>query len=152
MTRLEVPFDPKPVFGKVRAPVRVTLNGGYTFRSTIAAMGGPCFIPLRRSNRESAGVKGGQKVTVTLTLDTQPRVVRAPAALMAALRAAGPEMVAAWKGMSYTHQREHAEAIEGAKKAETRDRRVAACVDAMRARANATKVKAKRAAARKPAR
>lgn len=34
-----VPFDPKAVFGKVRAPVNVTLNG-YTYRSTIALMGG----------------------------------------------------------------------------------------------------------------
>ena len=36
---IPVPFDPKPAFGKVRAPVKVTLNG-YTYRSTIASMGG----------------------------------------------------------------------------------------------------------------
>jgi hypothetical protein len=46
-------FDPKSIFGKVRAPVRVTLNG-HTYRSTIAAMGGPPCIPLRKSNREAA--------------------------------------------------------------------------------------------------
>jgi hypothetical protein len=51
-------FDPKTVFGRVRAPVRVTLNG-YTYRSTIAAMGGPPCIPLRKSNREAAGLEGG---------------------------------------------------------------------------------------------
>lgn len=33
-----VPFDPKAVFGKVRAPVLVQLNG-YTYRSTIAPDG-----------------------------------------------------------------------------------------------------------------
>ena len=33
---IPVTFDPAPVFGKVRAPVRVTLNG-YTYRSTIAS-------------------------------------------------------------------------------------------------------------------
>ena len=27
MCAVPVPFDPKPIFGKVRAPVRVTLNG-----------------------------------------------------------------------------------------------------------------------------
>jgi hypothetical protein len=43
-----VPFD--AVFGKVRTPVRVTLNG-YTYRSTIAARGGPPGIPLRRSHQ-----------------------------------------------------------------------------------------------------
>ena len=36
---IPVTFDPKVVFGKVRAPVKVTLNG-YTYRSTIAAMAG----------------------------------------------------------------------------------------------------------------
>ena len=56
---IPVPFDPRPIFGKVRAPVVVTLNG-YSYRSTIASMGdGPC-IPLRRSNREAAGLEGDE--------------------------------------------------------------------------------------------
>src|SRR6478736_5015326 len=54
MCAIPVPFDPTPVFGRVRAPVKVTLNG-YTYRSTIAAMGGIVGIPLRKSNREAAG-------------------------------------------------------------------------------------------------
>ncbi len=62
-------FDPKAVFGKVRAPVKVTLNG-YTYRSTIAAMGGPPCIPLRKSNREAAGLEGGETIEVRLDLDT----------------------------------------------------------------------------------
>ena len=45
MCSIPLTFDPKAVFGKVRAPVRVTLNG-YTFRSTIAAMGGPAVHPV----------------------------------------------------------------------------------------------------------
>ena len=105
MTALEVPFDPRPVFGKVRAPVRVTV-GRHTFRSTIAAMGGPCFVPLRRSNREAAGVAGGQRVRVTLTLDTEPRVVVVPTDLRSALARAGPAALAAWKAMAYTHHRD----------------------------------------------
>ena len=40
MCFIPLTFDPTKVFGKVRAPVKVTLNG-YTYRSTIAAMGGP---------------------------------------------------------------------------------------------------------------
>jgi hypothetical protein len=122
-----VPFDPKAVFGKVRAPVKVTVNG-YTFRSTIAAMGGPPCIPLRRSHREAAGLKGDETVEVRLELDTEPRVVEAPADLQKALRAT-PGAAASWKGLSYTHQREHVEAIEGAKAPETRARRVARAVE-----------------------
>ena len=48
MCFIPLTFDPKTVFGKVRAPVRVTLNG-YTYRSTIAAMGGPACVPLRKT-------------------------------------------------------------------------------------------------------
>jgi hypothetical protein len=122
MCFVPVPFDPKPVFGKARAPVRVTLNG-YTYRSTIASMGdGPC-VPLRRSHREAAGLEGGETLQVTLELDVQPREVALPADLAAAL-AASPEAREGWLALSYTHQREHVEAIEDAKRPETRFRRI----------------------------
>jgi len=121
-----VPFDPKPVFGKVRAPVVATVNG-YTFRTTIAAMGGPVCIGLRKSHREAAGLEGGETVAVTLVLDEAPRTVTVPADLARALKAT-PGALDAWTASSYTHQREHVEAIEGAKKPETRERRIAAAV------------------------
>ena len=125
-------FDPKSVFGKVRAPVKVTLNG-YTFRSTIAAMGGPACIPLRRSNREAAGLEGGETLKVTLVLDTEPREVEAPADLVKALRSTAGAWDR-WRELSYSHQREHVEAIEEAKKPETRARRVEAAVRMVSAR------------------
>jgi len=62
------PLDPKAVFGKVRAPVVVLLRG-HSYRSTIFAMGGVTGIPLRRSNREAAGLEGGESVSVLLELD-----------------------------------------------------------------------------------
>ena len=129
MCAIPVPFDPKEAFGKVRAPVRVTLNG-YTYRSTIAAMGGKFFIPLRASNRIAAGVEGGEKVEVTIELDTEKREVKAPADLVAALRAVPPAWER-WQKLSYSHQREHAEAVEEAKKPETRERRIANAVKAL---------------------
>jgi Bacteriocin-protection, YdeI or OmpD-Associated/Domain of unknown function (DUF1905) len=126
MCFIPVPLDPRPVFGKLRAPVRVTLNG-YTYRSTIASMGeGPC-VPLRRSNREAAGLEGGETLKVTLELDTQKREVKPPADLVQALKAAPPAWDR-WREMSYSHQREHVEAIDGAKQPETRRRRIAAAV------------------------
>jgi hypothetical protein len=130
---IELPFDPKPVFGKVRAPVKVTLNG-YTYRSTIAAMGGPPCIPLRRSNREAAGLQGNETLVVRLDLDTDAREVEPPADLVKALKAAPPAWDR-WRELSYTHQREHAEAVEDAKKPETRARRIENAVRAIAARA-----------------
>jgi hypothetical protein len=132
MCLIPVTFDPRPVFGKVRAPVKVTLNG-YTYRSTIASMGeGPC-IPLRRSNREAAGLEGGETLDVTLELDTDQREIKPPADLVKALKAAPPAWDR-WRELSYSHQREHVEAVEGAKKPETRARRIEGAVRMVGAR------------------
>jgi len=129
---IPVPFDPRPLFGKLRAPVKVTLNG-YTYRSTIASMGaGPC-LPLRRSNREAAGLEGGETLSVTLALDTEKREVKAPADLVRALKAT-PQALQRWRELSYSHQREYVEAIEEAKRPETRDRRIAGAVQMVAAR------------------
>ena len=132
MCYIPVPFDPKPVFGKTRAPVTVTVNG-YTYRSTIAPMGGVTCIPLRKSNREAAGLEGGEKVSVTLALDTAPREVEPPADLVKALKAAPPAWDR-WQELSFSHQREYAESVEGAKKPETRAKRIADAVRAVGAR------------------
>lgn len=122
-------FDPKAVFGKLRAPVKVTLNG-FTFRSTIAAMGGPPCVPLRRSNQEAAKLDGIETLDVRLDLDSEPRVVKPPADLVKALKAAS--LWDRWQDLSYSHQREHVEAIEEAKKPETRARRIERAVQMVR--------------------
>jgi hypothetical protein len=140
MTAIDVPFDPKPVFGKVRAPVIVKV-GKYAYRSTICIMAGKWWVPLRKSNREAAGVEAGQQVRVTLTLDEALRTVAPPADLRRALKAAG--MLKVWQAMSFTHQREYAESVAEAKKPETRRRRIEGCVAALLARESAVSSKAR---------
>jgi bacteriocin resistance YdeI/OmpD-like protein/uncharacterized protein DUF1905 len=127
-------FDPRDVFGKTRAPVKVTLNG-FTYRSTIAAMGGPPCIPLRKSNREAAGLEGGETLDVRLDLDTGKRVVKPPADFVKAMKASGSAWDR-WPTLSYSHKREHVDAIEGAKQAETRTRRIQKAIDQIRAMPN----------------
>lgn len=127
MCAIPVPFDPKAVFGKVRAPVKVTVNG-YTFRSTIARMRGQTVIPLRKSNREAAAVEGGDRVRVRIAADTDARVVEMPTDLAKALKARSV-LWKNWGELSYTSQRECVESILGAKKSETRERRIAKVVD-----------------------
>jgi hypothetical protein len=122
MCFIPIPFDPRPVFGKVRVPVKVTLRG-YTYRSTIASMGaGPC-LPLRRSHREAAGLDGTETLRVTLELDTSTRSVDPPSDLKRALQAVN--RWSRWQSLSYTRRREDVEAVEGAKRPETRARRIA---------------------------
>jgi len=132
MCFVPVPFDPKAAFGKVRAPVRVTLNG-YSYRSTIAAMGETVCIPLRRSHREAAGLQGGETLDVQIALDTQKRVITPPRDLITALKAAPPAWDR-WRELSFSHQREFVEAIADARKADTRERRITSAVKMIKAR------------------
>jgi hypothetical protein len=126
---IPVDFDPKTVFGKTRAPVKVTLNG-YTYRSTIASMGGVTCIPLRKSNREAAGVVGGERIAVTIELDAEPREVELPHDLAQALHS-NKQRMKKWQLLSYTIRREQVEAIENARKPVTRDRRLAATLHSL---------------------
>jgi hypothetical protein len=104
-----------------RPKVAVTLNG-YTYRSTVAVMGGQFMLPLAKAHREAAGVKPGQKVEITLELDTAPREVEIPKDFAAALKKAG--LRAAFDKLAFTHRKEHVRAIEEAKAADTRIRRI----------------------------
>lgn len=121
MCAIPVPFDPVPLFGKQRPPVKVTLNR-FTFRSTISKYGQDYWIPLRKSNREAAGLEGTETLAVTLELDEEKREVTPPEDFSKALKKA--KAWEAWNALSFTHQKEHVEALEQAKKPETRARRL----------------------------
>lgn len=127
MSAVELNLDPVAVFGRVRVPVRATV-GALTFRTTLCRMGGRVWVPLRTSNRAAAGVEIGQRLRVRLEEDTEERTVEVPADLGRALRSAG--VTDAFAGMSYSHRREWVVAIEGAKRLETRARRIESCVAA----------------------
>lgn len=118
--------------GGKRAPVVVTVNG-YSYRSTIMVMGGEAKLPLAQEHRAAAGVTGGQEVEVDLVLDTAPREVSVPEDLAAALGAAGVEETFA--KLSFTHRKEHVRAIEAAKTAETRARRIGKAVEMVQSKA-----------------
>jgi hypothetical protein len=118
---LALPFDAKQVFGRVRVPVRATVNG-HAFRSTLMRYGETDYLGLNREAREGAGVKAGQKITVELEVDDEPRVVEVPPELADAL-AGNQQAGDAFERLSYTHRREFAEWVAEAKRAETRTRR-----------------------------
>ena len=108
-----------------RPPVKVTLNG-YTYRNTIAVMGGRFMLGVAAEHRAAADVAAGQTLKVKLELDDEPRTVDVPADLAKALKAAGATK--AFDALSFTHRKEHVRAIEEAKKPETRERRIAKAV------------------------
>jgi hypothetical protein len=129
--RFPVPFDLREAFGRARPPVKVTI-GEYTWSTTPGVYGGMGYIGLNRSVRAASGVDAGDRVRVTMELDTEPRTVEPPEDLGAALEAE-PGAVARYEGLSFTHRREYAEWVEGAKRPETRAQRVAETVRRVRA-------------------
>ena len=60
--------------GARRFPVVASVNG-YTWRTSVARMGGEFLVGLNRQVREGAGVRAGDTVEVVLELDTAPREV-----------------------------------------------------------------------------
>ncbi len=126
-TWIEIPEDIVAALGAGKKPkVYVTVNG-YTYRSTVAVMGGMFLVGVSAEHRAGAGVAAGDTITVGLRLDTDPRVVEVPADLAAALDE-HTGLRAQFDRLSYSHQRQHVLAVEGAKAAETRARRIAGVV------------------------
>lgn len=128
---IEIPDEVVAELGGKRVPVVVTLDGGYSYRSTTAVMGGKNLVGLNAAHRAASGAAGGQVVEVTIVRDDAPREVEVPEALAAAL-AADPVATAAWDRLAYSHRKEHARAIDDAKSEETRARRVAKTVSMLR--------------------
>lgn len=110
-----------------RPPVRVTING-YSYRTTIAPMGGRYLLPVSAANRAGAGIAAGDEVEVGLEHDSAPREVSVPPDFAAALDGE-PEARRFFEGLSYSNKLRLVLAIEGAKAAETRQRRIATTVD-----------------------
>lgn len=116
--------------GGGRRPKVVATVGSHSWRTSIAAMGGRFWLGVSAANREAAGIAAGETHRVTVELDTAPRTVEVPEDLAEAIRAA-PGAAEAWAGLSFSAQRTHAEAVAGAKRPETRERRVASVVAAL---------------------
>ena len=73
-----IPDKVVDAFGQGKKPkVTVTINGGFSYPNTVAVMGGKYMIGISKERRKLAGVQPGEKIEVTLELDTAPRVSRA---------------------------------------------------------------------------
>ena len=130
-TGIEVPADAVAALGASRRPAVHATIAGYTYRSTVATMGGRFMLPISAVVREAAGVAAGDEVDVELVLDTAPREVTVPPDFAAAL---GREPAAQrfFDTLSFSNRQRIVLAIEGARTAETRERRIAKSVAMLR--------------------
>lgn len=130
-TGIRVPDEIVEALGSGKRPaVKVTING-FTYRSSIATVSGAYMVGVSADNRAGAGVAGGDEVDVDIELDTEPREVNVPADLAAALDTE-PKARATFDGLSYSNRSWHALSIAGAKTDETRQRRIAKSIEALR--------------------
>jgi hypothetical protein len=130
-TGIRVPDEIVEALGSGKRPaVRITING-FTYRSTVAVMGGDYMVGVSAENRAGTGVRGGDVVDVDIELDTAPRAVTVPADFAAALDAE-PNARRTFDGLSYSNQSWHVLQFTGAKTDETRQRRLAKSLEALR--------------------
>lgn len=127
-TGFEVPAEVVDGLGAGKKPaVTVTINSGYSYRSSIGSMGGKSMLPVSAEHRAGAGLRAGDQAEVDLEVDTAPREVVVPPDLSAALDAE-PSARTYFDGLSYSNKLRHVLAIDGAKTADTRERRIAKSV------------------------
>lgn len=107
--------------------VRVTVNGAYSFDGRVGRMKGETLVGFNKAVRTAAGVEAGDEIEVELVLDAAPRVVEVPAELAAAL-AAQPGATEKFDALAPSHRKEFTRWVTDAKRAETRERRLAEAV------------------------
>jgi hypothetical protein len=130
-TGIHVPDEVVEALGSgKRPPVVVTVNG-YTYRNTIARMGGRFLLSVSADNRAKAGVSAGDEIEVSLEVDTEPRVVTVPEDFTAALDQDNAARQAFDK-LAYSHQLRWVLSVEDAKTPETRQRRIAKAVESLK--------------------
>jgi hypothetical protein len=130
-TGVEVPAEVVGALGAGKRPkVAITING-HTWRSRVASLGGRFVVGISAANRAASGIALGDEIEIQLELDTEPRVVAEPTDLAEALDA-DPPAREAFDRLPYGLRRKHVTAIEEAKTAETRQRRIARLIATLR--------------------
>ncbi len=123
---IEVPAKVVAALGSSkRPPVRATING-FTYRSTVAVMGGKFMLGVSNDVRKSAGAAAGDTVDIDLELDIEAREVPVPPDFAAALGRSA-KATKFFEGLSYSKKLRLVIPID-VKNAETRKRRISETV------------------------
>jgi hypothetical protein len=126
------PYDVEKEFGtRGRVPVTATFDGA-PYTGSLMNCGGPAhMIGVSRAIRGQIGKGIGDAVEVVLSREEAVRTIETPGDLKAMLKKEG--LLAGFEKLSYTHRKEYVRWIEEAKKEETRQRRLAKCVEMLKA-------------------
>ena len=125
------PVDVIEHFGtRARVPIRGTING-FAFRSSLMPMGGCHMMPVNKSLCAGAGARPGDLVDVVMERDAEERTVEAPPELKREL-AKSKKAQLRWDELAFTHKKEMANSISGAKQEETKKRRLAKVMEVLK--------------------
>lgn len=119
----EVPEPVMEALGGGKHPKIVATVNGFTFRTSIASMGGRYMFGVSADRRKEAGVQAGEVYNVDVELDLAPREVDVPEDFAAALDQ-NPAARTFWDTLSYSNKSWHTLQVTGAKKPETRVARI----------------------------
>lgn len=115
---------------RARVPIRGTING-FPFRSSLMPMRGCHMMPVNKTLCRGAGVMPGDIVDVVMKRDAEERTVEAPPELKKEL-ARSKAAQKRWDELAFTHKKEMANSISGAKQEDTRKRRLAKVMQVLR--------------------
>jgi hypothetical protein len=133
-TLVPIPKEVAAKLGLRGMPKIQAVIAGTPYRGSLMPMGdGSYCLGVLKSIQEAAGVGYGDTITIDLELDAAPRTVELPADLAKAL-ARDEKATAAWEALAYTNKKEMARSLEEAKRPETRERRLAGALEALRSR------------------
>jgi len=128
---LKPPFDVAEVFQrKGRVPVKGTING-FPFRSSLMNMGDGHMMAVNAQLRAGGRCKAGDTIAVVMELDEDERKVEVPDYLKKIINS-DVKAKEFWSKLSFTNQKEYVREIDGAKRPETKEKRIAAMMDALR--------------------
>lgn len=122
---IDFPYDLKETFGVGNlVPFKATFDNRVIYRGSLAKMGDGdgAMLLLRKDVCTKLGKVPGESVEVIVELDDAPRQVIIPADVALALETAG--LFEAFESLAYSRRREYIEGIRGAKKLDTRLKRI----------------------------
>lgn len=128
---VEVPFDVEQAFGAKKPKIKATFEG-VPYRGILSRMGMDYHILIiLKSIREQIGKSFGDKVKITVELDTEPRVIEVPKDVMKELKQ-HKDAKTFFDTLSYSHKREYVMWINEAKRDETRQNRIVKTIEMLK--------------------
>ena len=122
-TGIKIPDEIIEKLGAGKKPaIKVTINN-FTYRSTVAVMGGAYMVGVSSENREGAKVKSGDKINVTIELDTEERVLEVPPDFQKMLTK-NATAKNKFESLSYSGKRALVAPVANGKTEETRNRNI----------------------------